>query len=221
MTAQLTTDQLTLLRGGGYEGSAYLVAGPQAVIFAARVNGTPAASDFAQITYDTVTVGAYTDIRVDQDIRISRTGNVRDSFFYGRIRKTPTSSILYINETSAAIADNDYIHVVDSYPLVIRQRYRTFVDWDKAYEPLPPIESNVPSASVVLTTAATAEFSFASVGQALEKGATVTGVLWDIPNATYTTGSTSTANITIEVDTPYNQWGHLTLTDSEGSTVSL
>ena len=221
--ADITTDQLTLLREAHYEGAAYLIAGPQSIVFAARVNGAPnaASSDYDQLTFDTVTTGAYTDLIVDMDVRISHTNDVRKAFFYGRVRKTPTSTILYINETSAGILDNDYIFAVDNYPMVMRQRYRTFVDRDVPYTPPPPIESNVDSAYVALTRAATAAFTLSSIGQAIAKDATITDVLWSIPDATYTTGSAADAEIEIEVDTPYNRWAHLTLTDSNGTTNTL
>lgn len=216
--AQITTDQLDLLRTAHYEGSAYLIAGPRSVVFAARVNGTPTASDYAQISYDTVTTGAYTDLIVDMDVRISHTSDIRDAFFYGRVRKTPTSSILYINETSAAIVDNDFVFVVDNYPMVIRQRYKTFVDWDRTYTPPPPIESNVDSAYVVCTTDSSATFSLESIPQAIAKSATITGVEWTIPNATYTVGTSTDEAITFTVDTPYNEWAHLAITDSNDTT---
>lgn len=219
--AMLTSDQLDLLRDAHYEGSAYLIAGPQDVVFAARVNDTPSSSDYAQISYDTVTTGAYTDLIVDMDVRISHTSDIRDAFFYGRVRKTPTASILYINETSAAITDNDYIFVIDSYPMVIRQRYKDKVDWDKSHTPPPPIESNVDSAYVACTTAATAQFSLSSMGQAIAKGATITSVEWSIPDVTYIEGDEESEDIVIEVESPYNEWGHLTLTDSNGTPNTL
>lgn len=219
--AVITTDQLDLLRTAHYEGSAYLIAGPQNVVFAARVNGNPAGNDYAQIAYDTVTVGDYEDIMIDMDVRISRTSDIRDAFFYGRIRKSPTSSILYINETSAAINDDNYIWVLNNYPLVIRQRYKTFVDWDKSHTPPPPLESNVDSAYVACTTAATAQFSLSSMGQAIAKGATITSVEWSIPDVTYIDGDEESEDIVIEVESPYNEWGHLTLTDSNGTPNTL
>lgn len=217
----LTSDQVTALRTTHYEGAAYFIAGPQAVVFAARVNGTPATSDFAQVTFDTVTTGAYADIVVGMDVRISHTNDITAAFFVGRARLNPTSTILYINETSDAIADNDYIFVIENRSLVIRQRYKTFVDYSVPYTPLPPIESNVDSAYVVCTTAATATFSLSSIGQALEKSATMSSVLWTISGATYTVGSASTANITFHVSTPYNKWASLKLTDSNGTTNTL
>lgn len=219
--AAIDAGQLTELREAHYEGAAYLIAGPQNTVFAARVNGAPSSSDYAQIAYDGVTVGAYTDLIVDMDVRISHTNDVRKAFFYGRVRKTPTSSLLYINETSAAVQDNDYIFVVNSYPLVRRKRYKQFLDWDIAYQGLPSIESNVPSASVVLTREGTAQFTFESVPQAVGKGTTTTGVQWIFPNATYIDGSSTSSEVTIEVETPYNEWCHQFLTNSNGTTNAL
>jgi hypothetical protein len=221
LMTEITSDQLTLLREAHYEGAAYLIAGPQNVVFAARVNGTPSALDYAQVNYDTVTIGSLSDIIVDMDVRISHTNDIRKAFFYGRVREAATSSILYLNETSAAITDNDYIWVLNSFPVVRRQRRKTSFDWDKPYHGLPSIESNVPSASAILTKATTAQFSFTSIPQAVGKGTTTTGVQWVFPNATYIDGDDESEEVTIEVETPYNEWCHQTLTNSNGTTNTL
>lgn len=215
----LDTDELAIVQSGGYEGSAYIVLSPQEPVFAARVNGAiPSVISFAQVMFDTVTTGAYTDVMEGMEVRISRTNDIRKAYFIGRVRKSPTSTILYINETSKAIADNDFIWITDNYPVTIKKRYKTFLDWDLAFTKPQPVVKNMDSAYVKLTTAATATFSFAPIGQSLAKGATIASYAWSIPGATYDTGSASTQDITITVNTPYNQHGRLTITDSNGVT---
>lgn len=215
----LDADELAIVQSGGYEGSAYIVLSPQDPIFAARVNGAiPSVFSFAQVTFDTVTTGAYTDVLEGQTVLISRTNDIRKAYFVGRVRKLPSSTILYINETSKAIADNDFIWITDNYPVTIKKRYKTFLDWDIAFTKPQPVVKNMDSAYVKLTTAATATFSFAPIGQALAKGATIASYAWSIPGATYDVGSDSDQDITITVDTPYNQHGRLTITDSNGVT---
>jgi hypothetical protein len=216
----LDSDELDILQSEGYTGSAYLITGPQDIIFAARANETVSGvRSIAQFNYDTVTTGAYTDILEGYDIRISRTNNIRAAYFIGRIRKAPTSSILYINESSPAIVDGDYVFVIPSVPVAVKKRYKTFFDWDITFKKQQPIVKNMDSAYVKMTTASTAQFSFAPVGQAVDKDATSTITYsWNIAGATYNVGSSSTQNITITVNTPYNKFARLTITDSNGTT---
>lgn len=211
----LTVDQYNLVLSGGYRGADYIIACPNTVIFAARVNGTPSTSVFAQFNYDTVTTGAYTDIAIGQAVLISHTSNIREAFSRGRVRKTPTALTLYINECSDAIVDNDYIFVVDTYDVVEKLRHGAFADWDVAFHKVPPIVKGLQSAYVKLTTASSASLSLSPVGQALTKSATISSYAWSIPGVTYTTGSAATQNIVITVPSGH-RWGRLTVTDSNG-----
>lgn len=212
----LTTDQYDIILSGGYRASEYVIVCPSTVIFQASIAATPASDVFAQVTYDTVTVGAYTDIKEGQVVLVSRTSDKRKAFFRGRVRQTPTSTILYINETSDAIQENDIIFVLDTYDIAEKLRKWPYVDWDLEFRKMPPSVKNMQSAYARLTTDTTAEFSFAPIGQALANGATISSYAWNIPDATYTVGDDETQDITIEVDTPYNEWGRLTITDSNG-----
>lgn len=214
----IDTDNTDILQSGGYAGAAYLIIGPQTPIFAARVNGSiTTVTSFAEVTYDTVTTGAYTDVTEGMTVYVSRTNDIRQSYFSERVRKVPTSSILYIGEVSKAVTDNDYIWVVPSYGIWKKQRRGAYVDWDIAYAKLPPIVKNMDSAYVKLTTASTATFSFSPVGQAVDDTATSTITYsWSISGATYTSGSSSSQNITVQVNTPYNAFAKLTITDSNG-----
>lgn len=218
----LDSDELDILDGGGYEGSAYLILGPQETVFAARVGTPPTLTSFAAFPFDTVTVGAYTDALEGQSILISRTNDRRKAYWRGRVREPFAAAIAYVDEDSPALADGDYIFVIDNYEALVKQRRLTYVDYDKPYEGLGPVAKGINCASAVLTTAATAEFSFPNlVGQALTKGTTIASYAWSIPDAVYTTGSAASQNPVIEVDTPYNRWGRLTIEDSDGVTRDL
>jgi hypothetical protein len=222
-TVPLTSPQYDIVLSGGYRAREYLVICPSTVIFAARVNGTPAADVFASFAYDTVTVGAFGDIKEGQAILVGRTSNIRAAFFRGRARKPAISGTLYINETSDAIQDNDYVWVIDSYDIAEKRRRGPFVDWEIPYHGIPPMiksaddDHPLQAAYAVLTDEATAVFDLNVVMQVLTKGAAEGTYLWTIPDATYTVGSDSDPEIQIEVDTPYNQWGRLDYEDDEGN----
>jgi hypothetical protein len=214
----VTSDQYDIILSGGYRASEYLVVCPSDVVFAARLNATPPLDVISYITYDTVTVGALEDIKEGMTILVSHTDNTREAFFRGRIRKPPIDGVIYVNETGDAIVDNDYIFVLNTYDIVEKLRQPSYVDWDIPFRKIPPMVKDMQAAYCELTTAATATFTFEPTGQALTKSATIASYAWDIPDATYTVGSASTQDITIEVDTPYNDWGRLEVTDSNGVT---
>ncbi len=86
------------------------------VIFSCSVNQTEFTYPVAQLTYDTVTVGAYTDIALDQLVRVKDSTGVFKG--WGRVRLTPTSSILYIGHVSdgeISFANKDIIEVLDDF----------------------------------------------------------------------------------------------------------
>ncbi len=91
------------------------------VIFAARVNQATVPANAAQVTYDDVTVGSYTDVRVDMLVRFGTTPGA-DDLGRARIRKAPTANTLFIGwssrgkgEGEAYLQDNAYITVTDQY----------------------------------------------------------------------------------------------------------
>jgi hypothetical protein len=217
-TTPLTEGQYDIVLSGGYRAREYVIVCPSTVIFAARVNGTPAADVFTQIIYDTVTTGAYTDINIGQVVLVSHTNDIRAAFFRGRVRLAPTSSVLYINQTSDAIVDNDYVFICDSYDIT------EVLEHDgKPFHQIPPMiksadeDHPLQAAYAVLTDEATATFDLSVVMQVLTKDAAEGTYQWFIPDATYTVGTDTDPTITIEVDTPYNGWARLEYEDTEGT----
>src|SRR5688572_19178710 len=94
-SAALSAGNLESLRGTStvnptYAAAQFISLCPNTTVFAARVNGAPSGTSYAQIAYDTVTTGAYTDIVVGQTIYISASNSIRAAYFIGRIRATPT-----------------------------------------------------------------------------------------------------------------------------------
>jgi hypothetical protein len=92
------------------------------------------------ITYDDVTIGAYTDVRIDMTFRIvASDGTIRG---YGRIRKAATSDTLYINRVSEGelyMTGTDRIEVLDDYRIWSKLPYidpntgQIFKDYDMEY----------------------------------------------------------------------------------------
>lgn len=107
------------------------------VIFTCQVNQTFTTHDrVAEVTYDNPT-GDYTDVRPGMTAYVGSTAGARDLGLV-RVRKAPTSSILYIGEGSEVdFDDNVWLTVVDQFaiwPKHIRIDNRiAYMDWDEAY----------------------------------------------------------------------------------------
>jgi hypothetical protein len=219
----LNGTQLTNIRDDNYNGQAYIAVCPNTLVFRALVNQSTFATSFAQVIYDNVTTGAYTDIRQGMTVFIGLTTDLNEAVFIGRVRKTPTSTILYINETSAAVLNNMYISVIDDRRIwerlqrvdpVTRVRYK---DWDITYTNLLPVIAGLQSSYVLVTSGVSASQTFTPTATALASGATITSWLWDVGDGTITIGTSTTQNITVSFPTGH-RWVRLTVTDSGGRT---
>lgn len=216
----------TSLRGN-YSGHQLMALCPNTTVFAARVNQATFSDDgFAQITYDTVTTGAYTAIEIGQTVLLSASNDTRAAYWVGRVRKTPTSAILYINETNVSITDNDYIFVLDDYRLwekLARESGGTYYkDYDATFVQLNPVITNLQSAYAGVCDASSGvlSLSFTATAIAGTSGATISSYAWTIASGmTVTAGSASTATVTIEFD-PGWYWLELVVTDSAARTTT-
>lgn len=154
----ITAPELVKLRSDGQWSRLYL-AGLEAppVVFAARVNQAFAEDDdkdnVLQVTYDTVTTGAYTDIIAGMTLWIGSAAGLHD-IGMARIRKTPTSAILYLGTNSEIDwDDNLYLTVVDEFSLWPRHARVvsgvTYMDGEEVYsdqhddfDPIPVMGSD-------------------------------------------------------------------------------
>jgi hypothetical protein len=217
----LTTDNYTALRGTSYNALSFAAFLPNTVIFQAQVNGAPSGTSYAQVTFDNVTTGIYTDVLEGLTVLIG-TGSMRDAAFVGRVRKVPTSSILYINETSADIADNSTIWVIQDrrvWDRLARINIFEFKDYDIAWELPPSVVTGLQSfyAGIVSGSPLGYTVSFAPTGLPLASGATISSWLWHVPSGmTITVGSSTTQNITARFDSGFNDYVGLKVTDSNG-----
>lgn len=231
----LSAGQLNKQRGTGYSVRSWaadqqISICPNTTVLAARVNGAiSSGSNYAQITFDTVTTGAYTDVQVGQTILISHTNSKQAAYLRLRIRKAPTSTILYINEINNAITDNDYIFVIDHYDPTdklarpVGDPAVQYKDYDTVFQADGPIV-------VGLQTGYQGDSS-ASTNNGLRltldvsntyspvSGRTISSYAWTFTAGTYTvvSGGLASATLTIDVQVGW-QWPKLVVTDSAGTT---
>ncbi len=221
----LTSGQLETLRGTSalashYQGAVYLSLCPNDNVYTARVNQASFAASFAQVTFDGGS-GTLGDIVPGMTVLISRTNDRSKAYFTGRVRKAPTSSILYINETSASIADNDYIFLLDDHRIKDKLGRKSgdtlLMDYDTTFRQLLPVIHNLKAAyadNVDLDTdVLTIEFE--PLAYAATSGATISTWAWDVGDGTITVGDVDEQDITVEFPQGF-RWIYLTVTDSGG-----
>jgi hypothetical protein len=220
----LTSDQLESLRGTSalapaYAGSVYLSIVPQTIVFRALVNQVSFAASYAEVIFDTVTTGAFGDIVPGMTVYISPATDLNKAVFIGRAREAATSTILKVNETSATIANNYVITVVDDYRIWDKLgRMVSGVlkhDYEIAFRQLLPFVYGIKSAYAdwIDTVTDVYQIAFAPLAVAATSGATISTWAWDVGDGTITVGSASTQNITATFPEGF-RWVYLTVTDS-------
>lgn len=211
----------------------YLVILKPDVVFSASVNQASFTYPLASLTYDNVTVGAYTDIVVGQLARIrTAAGEIKG---YTRVRKAPTSSLVYpavIGQGDIDVDDNDVIDVLDDYrpqgklPRIDASdpKHVTFYkDYDLAYsdqgaEP-PPICNAGPFVARFVdpdTGLITVERDL-TASFAVAPSATISSYSGDIVDGTVTSGSIASGTFTATFPAG-KRWCQFTATDSNGKT---
>lgn len=219
---ELTSDQLGTLRGTSalapfYAGSIYLSTCPNENVYTARVNQASFTASFAQVTYDGGS-GTLADIVDGMTVLISHTNDRSKAFFTGRIRKTPSMTVLYINETSAPIADNDYIFVLDDF--AIRDKLGRMVsgvlkhDYEINFRQLPPVIYGLKSAYAdnIDTITEVYEIVFPLTALAATSGATIDSWVLDFADGTITDGDETTPTVTVEFEEGF-RWIYITSID--------
>jgi len=117
----LTSDQLDSLRGTTSVASRFvnrlrISACPNVVKYSMRVNQASFGNSYAQITYDGGS-GTLANVKPGMRVIIAHTNDIQAGYWEGIVRKTPGASTLYVNETSLDLSDNDYIWIVDDFPI--------------------------------------------------------------------------------------------------------
>lgn len=230
----LDGSELTLLRTHPHKFKEYLAVLQPDTILACRLNGAPSGDPVTQINYDTVTEGSYGDVVPGMTLWVGTSAGGRQKGTC-RIRKAPTSSILYIAEDSRIDwEDDDYLTVVENYEfwvkyphIVVDGSITIYKDWEEAYSdqhsnwaPVavlgPPDCQFIDPGSGVATVKFVGENSYA-----VAPGATISSYAWTFPDVTPSSSAlegTEGSPIEVTWDTPGIYWITLTVTDSNGKT---
>lgn len=223
------------------------------VKMAGQVNGAPNEDAVSygnySFSFDNVTSGAYTDVKAGMTIEFGSTPGARD-LGYTRVRKAPTSSIMYIAETASGkipIANNVYFTVRNEYlPWRVLPRgvgsstggatytndMTLYMDYDVAYsdqnEKIPPKANITRSASSqlapkpagILDAGQTYRTIVLSAAQSFGVSSAIASYSWDVEDCTITVGSPTSATITVRVPEGF-RYVHLTVTDGNSKTGTM
>lgn len=214
-----------------YAASQFMCLGDNVTVLACRVNQSSPPASYSSITFDTVTTGAYTDVQEGQTVLVSHTNDKRAAYFVGRVRKSQagtvsTSTVLNINETSAALEDNDYLWVINDYRLyhkLGRESSGTYYkDYGLTFTELKPIIYGLQSAYAGIVSGSPVGYTVAFTASAIAatSGATISSYAWTLPSGTtVTAGSTGSASVTVRFDAASTEyWVKLVVTDSGSRT---
>lgn len=192
-------------------------------VYTARINQTFDTLDgVAQLTYDGGS-GTLADVLKNMLIFIGSAAGLYDKGLC-RVRQLPTSTILYINQTSnIRFANNDYITIVNAMPIWQRDLTSTSgviaMDYDIEfgnYQNGGVIARIGPLASVLKLTGASVDFHPVDPSlSACYDGATIVSYLYDAPGASATADlDTTSPTFTYDMAGEY-RWS-CSITDSLG-----
>lgn len=223
MTARaITAGELVKLRSGNQWSQLYLAVHKPATVYSARVNQSSFESELVSLTYDGGS-GTLANVLPGMTMHIGSSAGARDKGSC-RVRKTPTSTIFYIGETSElGVEDNDYITIVDEFRIWSRHIYLTgstpFMDNDIFYVDQHSVLSPVPVMgphAVLWLTGATVQFTPSSASSWVH-GSSISGHVWAAPGAS-ATSNLNTATPTITYNAPGTYRVSCTVTAANGQT---
>lgn len=207
------------------------------IVFAARVNLASPTYPIADIPYDGVTTGAYTDTHADMFFTLGSAPGL-DDYGRGRLRQQATATTLKVGRSSQGtedgqlnVVDNAYITVYTDYRVhakipVIGGDYNEYKDTDipvgdRTEKPPPVANLGADFAgSIDPNTETLTVFFPGSNSYAVADGATITGYAWEAPGGTFVNGTSATDDdVYIEFE-PGAFWVRLTVTDSNGKTMT-
>lgn len=225
----ISSENLVKIRGSDtieprYSCAVYLSACPNTNVYTARVNQSTFTSPLASLTYDGWS-GTLSDVLPGMTILVSHTNDRAKAFWRGRVRKSPSATVLYVNETSGArFADDDYIFVVDDFAItekLARDVSGTmYIDWDMSFRQLLPMVYDLKSAYADWVDGSDVySISFSPTCVAAAYGSTIVSYSWDVGDGAITVGSDSTKDITATFPAGF-RYVHFTVTDSNGNSLT-
>lgn len=233
----LTADQLAYWESSPQDIPLYLYIHSPAIAFAARVNQTSFTNPIMQVTFDTVTVGDYTDVREGMTILFGSAAGLDD---LGRVPARldasgliATSTVLYFQRASQGVGDgevnlvdNAYITVLDQYLIWMIPPYITDagvvykngnIPWHPTLVQRPTANAGADVLKVVAQGVTDADVYFDASTSAPYNPA-ATGSLtyaWEFEDGTPSTSSSATPGL---VNFPVGKRHvHLTVFDSAAS----
>jgi len=223
----LTSDQLETLRGtdelaSSFVGRVRISTNPGTVIYSASVNQASFDNSFAQITYDGGS-GTLADVWPGMTLLISRTSDMSKAYFRGRVRATPTSSIIYLNETSVDVHDNDRLFILNDFQIWDRLAREVngvqYNDYSIAFRQLLPIIYGLPTVCAGDVDPDTGNLTLTLSASLLvtASGASAGTLTWSVGAASITAGNSHTSSITVDVPEGH-QYIHLIWPDNAGRT---
>ena len=230
LTPTMTPGDITKLRGASHAAQQFLALCPNTVVFRARVDQLSFDTAFASLEYTAVSAGAIGDVNAGMTVFLSKTASAKDAYWRGRVRANDAGSVgdadtIFINETSTAdIANNDYIIVVDDYdihPVLAREFGIYYKDFDHTFRQLPPIISGVNAAYAGFIDRVTnvLSISFSDTSAILAtQGATFSGYSWDFDDGTPASSLIATPTVTFPEGF---RWISLTVSDLSGRSSTM
>lgn len=212
-----------------YKGYVYLLR-PRTV-FAARVNQSSFTYPLAQVTYDTVTTGAFGDIRPEMTVFFGTTPG-GDELGRQRIRAAATSTVIKFGRSPRGTRDGE-VNLQDDAYITVLAEHRPFAKIPKFLKTganfkdedltvgtrttnIPPVANGgVPYIGFVdpdtnVITVTFTDASFANSGSIASR-------LWAVGDGTITVGTSSSSSITATFPPGY-RYVYLTATDTNGQT---
>ena len=208
-----------------------------AVVFKARVNQATFIYPISQVSYDTVTVGAYADLERGLTILFGTTDGGDD---LGRQRTGPseaTATTLYFGRCSegthdgeVSLQDDAYITVLNDYRVWSKTPYieadgtmwkdGTLAVGVSTTTPPPVANAGIPAAGTIDVVTGVLRVRLPSGSQtsfATAAGATITTYAWELPTGVALVAGYALSDPIIEVDCdPGFYWPALAVTDSNG-----
>lgn len=188
------------------------------------IDTVPSGGSIAQVTVGTPSSGSIAAIEVGQTVLIGTTSDTREAYFRGFARKTPSGSVIYLNETSDNIQVGDTLTVIDDFAIwekLARLSGGTaYKNYDETFRELDPIITNLKSAYVGIGSGTPEQFTqrFQPTAIAGTSGGSISSYAFTISSGmTVTAGDANTNDVTIAFD-PGHYWLKLVVTDSGGRT---